>query len=219
MKITIDGPAGVGKSTVARAISKKLRIPLLETGKVYRAVALAILSRGVREEEITPEEAVNSLKEVKILPQIGETRMFVGGKEVTEEVKREEVGNLASVIGAMPTFRESVNAMFRELGGQNIIAEGRDAGTHIFPDADVKIFLIASIEERARRRLKDMEKMGVKADLEEVMASIEERDRRDETREKYPFVPARDAIIIDTTGKGVNEVIEEVLSIIQTKVD
>ncbi len=218
MRITIDGPAGVGKSTVAKSLSRKLKIPLLETGKIYRAVGLALLKGGRKPQEVMPEDALDALKDIKILPDIGETKMLYRNHPIGEEIKKEEVGNIASVIGAFPSFREAVNEIFRKVSGKDIIAEGRDAGTHIFPEAEVKIFLIASIEERARRRLKDLKKMGVKADLDELIARIEERDRRDETRDKYPFVPARDAIIIDTTGKGVDEVIEEALSVIRTRV-
>ena len=217
MRITIDGPAGVGKSTVAKFLSRKLKIPLLETGKIYRAVAFALTKEGRKAEEATPEDALSALKDITISPEIGETKMFYRNHHIGKEIQKEEVGNLASVIGAFPSFREAVNEMFRKVSGPDIIAEGRDAGTHIFPEAEVKIFLIASIEERARRRLKDLKKMGVSANLGEIIAQIEERDRRDETRDKYPFVPARDAIIIDTTGKGVDEVIEEVLSVIRIK--
>lgn len=218
MKITIDGPAGSGKTTVARAISKKLRIPYLETGKIYRAVGYYLISRGKKAEEITPDDAVDALEKVRLIPKIGETDVEIDGKRVGKEIKKEEAGEIASLIGTFPSFREKVNEFFRKLVGEGpVIAEGRDAGTHIFPEAEIKIFLIASIEDRARRRHKDLLAMGMNVSLEEIIKMIEERDRRDETREKYPFVPARDAVMVDTSGKKVDEVLREVLEIIEDK--
>jgi cytidylate kinase len=220
MKITIDGPAGSGKSTVARRISRLLNIPYLETGKIYRSVAYYLLKTGARPDNITPPMAIEALQKIRLIPRIGNTEVEIEGKVISEELKSEEVGEVASVIGTFPRFREAVNEFFRKLiGNGSVVAEGRDAGTHIFPDAEVKVFLIADIEERAKRRKKDLERLGLKVSLEEIIKTIEERDRRDETRKKYPFVPARDAVIVDTSGKKVEEVVREVLEIIKDKSD
>jgi len=212
MKIAIDGPSASGKSTVAKAVSQKLRIPYLETGLVYRTYAFVSLKFKVPLEDL---EKLFKLP-VKVIPKVGKTEVFVEGRPVDEETLRsEEVGKRASELGAIPEFRERINKLFREIiNEKQMIVEGRDAGTHIIPEAKIKVFITASPEERARRRYEQLKALGYEVSYEEVLKQILERDKRDMERPKYPFRPAKDAIIVDTTGKSAEEVIQEVLKII-----
>ena len=217
MKITVDGPAGSGKSYIAKGISLRLGIPYLETGLAYRAVGYLLLKQEGRLEEISWEKIKPLLSRIEMLPTVGETKVSVDGEEVKGDLLRgEEVGRAASVVGTVPQFREYINDLFRRLiGSGQAVIEGRDAGTHIFPEAELKLFITASPEERARRRWKQLREKGIDADLEEILERILERDRRDEERERYPFRPAEDAIVIDTTDMGPEESLEKALSIVR----
>lgn len=212
MKIAIDGPAASGKSTVAREVSLKLGIPYLESGLAYRAFGYLILKAKGRVDKVLWEDLKPLLGSVEIVPKVGTTEVLVEGVRVEGLIHTEDIGRLASLVGSVPEFREEINRYFRRvIGGSQVVVEGRDAGTHIIPEADLKVFLTASPEERARRRMIQLKERGIDADYEEVLKEIIERDRRDMGRERYPFRPAPDAVIIDTTGKGVEEVIEEVI--------
>ncbi|NPA33181.1 MAG: (d)CMP kinase [Aquificae bacterium] len=215
MKITIDGPSASGKSSLAKEISKRLGIPYLETGLVYRAFAYISIKLGI------PPERYEELfkRELQVIPLVGETLLRVEGREIPpEELRTEEVGKRASELGAIPGFREKINLFFRKLiGNSQIIVEGRDAGTHILPSADVKIFITASPEERARRRYEELKRLGKEVPYEEILRKITERDKRDMERPKYPFRPAPDAHIIDTTHMSRDEVLERVLELIRSK--
>ena len=221
MKITVDGPAGSGKSYIAKGISLELGIPYLETGLAYRAVGYMLLKQEEGLEEVSWERIQPLLSRIEILPDIGRTRIFIDGVEVKEELLRsEEVGKAASVVGTVPQFREYINELFRRLvGDRQAVVEGRDAGTHIFPEADIKLFITASPEERARRRWKQLMDQGIEADMKEILEKILERDKRDREREKYPFRPAEDAIVIDTTNIGPEESLETALSVVRKAED
>ncbi len=215
MKITIDGPAGSGKSSVARAVSLKFKIPYLETGLAYRAVGYLVIKKFGKVESISWEQIKTLLPLLKIVPEVGRTRIFVEGREIEKELKSEDVGNMASVIGTIAEFREYINEVFRKLlKNSSGVIEGRDAGTNIFPDADIKIFITASPEERAKRRYKQLRSIGIDVSYEEILKKIKERDERDMKREKYPFRPAPDAIVIDTTNLSEEEVIKKVMDIV-----
>ncbi|MDQ7038937.1 MAG: (d)CMP kinase [Aquificota bacterium] len=214
MKIAIDGPAASGKSAVAREVSRRLGIPYLESGLAYRAFGYLILKRKGEVTKVSWEDLKPLFGLVELVPRVGSTEVRVEGKKVEEYVATEEVGGVASLIGAVPEFREEINRYFRKvIGDSQIVVEGRDAGTHIIPEAELKIFLTASPEERARRRVNQLREKGVEADYGEILRRILERDRRDMEREKYPFRPAEDAIVIDTTGRSVEEVVEEVIAL------
>ncbi len=216
MKITVDGPAGSGKSYIAKGISVELGIPYLETGLAYRAVGYLLLRKGKDMSRISWEEIRPMLDELSIVPRVGETKIFIKGEEVADDLLRsEEVGRAASVVGTVPQFREFINELFRKLVGEGqAVVEGRDAGTHIFPDADIKLFITASPEERARRRWRQLREKGMEVDLEEILEKILERDRRDMERESYPFRPAEDAIVIDTTDMGPEESLRRALDLV-----
>ncbi|RME13337.1 MAG: (d)CMP kinase [Aquificota bacterium] len=213
MKIAIDGPAGSGKSTAAREVSRRLGIPYLNTGLVYRAFAYVCLMRGIE-----PERALEVFEEpvsVELLP--GETKVHYRGEDIGGMLVSEEVGNMASRIGALPAFRERINMFFRSLVGRGqVVAEGRDAGTHIFPDADLKVFLTASAEERARRRYEQLRAQGQDVSYEEILRAVVERDERDANRPLYPFRPAEDAGVIDTTGLSPQEGVEKIMELLSS---
>jgi len=215
MKIAIDGPSASGKSTLAKIISEKLNIPYLETGLVYRTFAYLSVKFSVSPENF--EKLFNIPLEV--IPKVGKTEVYVEGKLIAEEeLKSEEVGKRASELGSIPEFRERINKLFREIiGEKQMVVEGRDAGTHIIPEAPVKVFVTASPEERARRRYKQLRELGYEVTFEEVLKKIVERDKRDMERPKYPFKPAKDAVIIDTTGKSIDQVVVEVLKVIHER--
>ncbi len=210
MKITIDGPAGSGKSTIARLISLRLKIPYLETGTVYRAFAY-ILSR----EKENPDEkkALNLVKKrpLEVKMDVGSMEIHYKGEDITGELGGENVGKVASIIASFPSFKEEINKYFREIVKGQAVIEGRDAGLYIFPDADIKFFITASPEERAKRRWKQLRDKGEEVSYEEILKSIRERDERDTKRPKYPFKPAEDALIIDTTNMTVEEVTTYIL--------
>lgn len=217
MKITVDGPAGSGKSFIAKGISSELQIPYLETGLAYRVVGYLLLKEGLSPEEVSWEEIKPLLGRFDVVPAVGETRVFLDGTQVKEEeLRSEEVGRAASFVGRIPQFREYINELFRSLvGDSQAVVEGRDAGTHIFPEAQIKLFVTASAEERARRRWRQLKEQGIEADQEEILQMILERDRRDREREAYPFRPAEDAVVIDTTGMSPQESLEKVLDLVR----
>jgi len=216
MKIAVDGPAGSGKSTVAKRLSKRLNIPYLETGLAYRAAGYLALKKFGSLDTLTWKKLKPLLNGIEIIPAVGRTEVKVEGRYLDEELRNEEVGKAASVVGTIPEFREYINGVFRRvIGNGQAVVEGRDAGTNIVPDADLKIFITASPEERAKRRYLQLKEMGVEADFNEILKRIEERDRRDREREKYPFEAAPDAVVVNTTGKGIEEVMEEVLELVE----
>ena len=219
MKITIDGPAGSGKSTLARLLAEYLNLPLLETGKVYRSVGYSLLKEGLDPEKVSEEELLKALERLQVNLSPRGTEVKLEGKRLEEELQEEEVGRYASIIARIKPFREAINKMFREVSGDNVVAEGRDAGTAIFPDADVKIYLTASPRERAIRRLRQLGEEESPSNVERLTRLIEERDRRDMEREANPLKPAEDAVILDTTGKGLGEVFEEARKIVRRGLD
>ncbi len=213
MKIAIDGPSASGKSTIAKKLSLALKIPYLETGLVYRIFGYILKIRNIPLEnwELVFEEPI------QVVPEIGRTIVIVENKTINEEeLKTEEVGKYASQLGAVPEFRERINAFFRSIiNEKQIIVEGRDAGTHIIPEAPLKFFITASPEERAKRRYEQLKALGKDVSYEEILKQIQERDKRDRERPQYPFRPAEDAMIIDTTGKTPEEVLEYILDVVK----
>lgn len=214
MKIAIDGPSASGKSTIARLLSQRLGIPYLETGLLYRLFGYIAFIKGTTELPI--EELFR--EDFKVVFDVGKTEVYWKGKRLSEELKGEEVGRYASLLGEVPAFRERMIKFFRELvGSSQVVGEGRDVGTHIFPHADYKFFITASPEERARRRYLELKEKGMDISYEDILKAIQERDYRDANRLLYPFRPAEDALIIDTTNKTVEEVLEYILSILKEK--
>ena len=212
MIIAIDGPAGSGKSTVARLISRTLGIIYLDTGAIYRAVGLAALKRNINlEDEEALVELIKNIK-IEIIPSKGQQKILLDGEDITQTIRTEEVGMAASKVSRHPMVRKELLELQRNFARKgNLVAEGRDTTTVVFPQADVKIFLTATLEERAKRRYKEMLEKGLKANFEEVMESIRKRDEQDSNREIAPLKPAPDAIIIDTSNLSPEEVMEIIL--------
>lgn len=216
--ITIDGPSGAGKGTLSKVLAEKLSWHLLDSGAIYRVLALAALHHQV---DITEEEALVPLAahlDVKFIIEQQRSQVILEGEEVTAAIRTQEVSNTASKVAAFPRVREALlrrQRNFRELPG--LIADGRDMGTVVFPDAPVKIFLDASAQERAERRRQQLQQAGVDVNFERLLAETVERDDRDRNRAVAPLVPAIDALVIDSTGIDIEKVTAMALEFIQKK--
>ena len=210
--ITIDGPSGAGKGTLCKAMAEALQWHLLDSGAIYRVLALAALHHNV---DITSEETLVPLAvhlDVQFITQENKLQVILEGEVVTSQIRNETVGNTASQAAALPRVREALlrrQRAFREFPG--LIADGRDMGTIVFPDAPVKIFLDASAEERAQRRMLQLQQNGLCVKFERLLSEIQERDYRDRNRAVAPLVPASDALILDSTNMSIEEVIEHAL--------
>ena len=217
MIIAIDGPAGSGKSTIAKMLARKLGYTYIDTGAMYRAVALKVKEKGINPEN--EEEVVKLMKNTKIdlKPDTKGVKVFLDGVDVSDKIRTEEIGKIASKIARHPQVRKILVQMQRQLGkeAKNVVIEGRDTGTVIFPDADVKIFLTASPEVRAERRFKELKEKGINVDYQQILKEVKERDFLDTTRKDSPLKPAEDAVIIDTTNKSLEEVFKEILGIVK----
>jgi len=215
--ITIDGPSGVGKGTVGRIISKKLGYLYLDTGAMYRASALAARREGIKLDD--EEELKKMLSKISISfreDSNGETRVLLDGEDVTDEIRTPLISRLSSSISKKGFVRRALQRIQREIGEKGgVVAEGRDMGTYVFPDADFKFYLDADLGERARRRWLQLRDMGIHTRLESVEREIEERDRQDKERDDSPLHPAQDAYIINTTNLGVDETVDRILKIIK----
>ncbi|OMH41286.1 (d)CMP kinase [Desulfurobacterium indicum] len=211
-KITIDGPAGAGKSTIAELLAEKLGFLHLDSGAVYRAIGVAAKKKGI---DLDNEEAVSSFLKSLSIEIKNSGRVFVNGVDLTEEIRKPEGGILASKIARFPEVRRKVIEVLRKAAeGRQVITDGRDAGTNIFPDADVKIFLTASSEERARRRYRELKEKGYNVSFDQVLEEVKERDYQDRNRKVAPLTVPEGACIIDTTGKTIKEVVREIENLI-----
>jgi CMP/dCMP kinase len=212
--VAIDGPVGAGKSTVAWAVARRLGFRYVDTGAMYRSVAWAALQRGM---DLRDEAAVTALARslrIEFHANPEGQRVWVDGRDVTDTLRSPEVSDAASIVSMYPGVREAMVAIQRALGAQGgVVMEGRDIGTVVFPDADVKIFLDASLEERARRRYRELRARGLNADLDAVRQAEEERDRRDRTRTHSPLQRAPGAVVIDSTQLPADEVIERIVQL------
>lgn len=216
MIVAIDGPAASGKSTVAKAVARRLGFRHLDTGAMYRAVAWLTLERGVDPDDAPVVSALAAAYPVSFEyagDAVVHTAVFIDGHNVTEAVRLPEVDACVSAVARIPEVRTALVARQRALAaGVDSVVEGRDIGSVVFPDADVKVFLTASAEERARRRQIDLAGAGHSVDTEEVRRRLERRDHLDSTRETSPAVKADDAELLDTTGLSVDEVVDVIAS-------
>ena len=207
--IAVDGPAGAGKSTIAKIIAKDLNINYIDTGAMYRAITYKCLSNNI---DINNEEAVKEIaKQTDI--DFKDNNIYLDGKIVNDEIRTIEVSNNVSNVAKIKEVRYLMVDVQREIGKRNsVILDGRDIGSYVFPNADYKFFLVATPEERGKRRHKELTEKGYEVSLEEIISDIIRRDEIDSNREFAPLVKAEDAIEIDTTGKNIDEVVNSVLS-------
>ena len=218
--VAIDGPAGSGKGTITKLIAEKRNLVSIDTGAMYRCVALNCIEKGIDSTNLEGIEKVLEKIRIELKEIDGEQRVFLNGKDVSKEIREPRVDDVVAKYAAIKQIRDKVTPMQRKMGEtQNIIMEGRDIGTVVFPNADVKIFLDCSIEERARRRYKQNLEKGIKTTYEEVLESIKERHRLETERDIAPFIKAEDAIAVDSTKLSIDEVVEECLKIIDEKLN
>lgn len=219
INIAIDGPAGAGKSTVAKAISRELGIIYLDTGAMYRAVALKAIRSGIDTKDQQAVEAMVKNIDIRIEYRDSEQRIFLDGTDVTRSIRTPEVSVGASDVAVIPAVREKMVELQRRIARENdVVMDGRDIGTYVLPDASYKFFLTASLDERAKRRFNEMRANGMTGvSLEDVRKDIEYRDRNDSSRSFAPLSKAPDALEIDTTGISPEEVVRMIMDIIKNR--
>jgi len=213
--ITLDGPGGVGKGTVSGLLARRFGWHYLDSGALYRLTALAAMNHGVDFDNESALAVIAEHLDIRFQQEGDAVVVLLEGDDVTRQIRTEEVGSNASRVAAFGRVREALlkrQRAFRTEPG--LIADGRDMGTVVFPEANLKIFMTASAEERANRRFKQLRDSGASADYERVLADIVERDERDSSRAVAPLKPADDAIVIDTTVQSIDEVMERVLALV-----
>ncbi|MBQ7972853.1 MAG: (d)CMP kinase [Lachnospiraceae bacterium] len=216
--VAIDGPAGAGKSTIAKELAKELGYIYVDTGAMYRAIALYLLRNGVKAEENDRISALCKEANVTIQYADGKQIVLLNGEDVNPYIRTEEVGSMASSSSTNPDVRKQLLGLQRELAASNdVIMDGRDIGTNILPNAQAKIYLTASIEVRAKRRFDELKAKGVDCDYEEIKKEIAIRDERDMNREIAPLKQAEDAVLLDTSNMSIDEVKEAMIKIVKEK--
>lgn len=224
--ITIDGPTASGKGTITRCLAQRLGWHILDSGALYRLVALAAIKHGIAFDDQTSLQPLAAYLDVEFLHEgegaveDAEMVILLEGEDVTLELRTEGCGNGASQVAALPVVREALlerQHAFRELPG--LVADGRDMGTVVFPDAALKIFLTASAGERAKRRYNQLKDKGLSVTIRSLLDEIAERDKRDRERANSPLVPASDAIILDSSELGIDEVVDQLWELCQTRLD
>ena len=219
--ITIDGPAGSGKGTISQRVATQLGWHLLDSGALYRLVALAADKKQLLTDAVVNENKISDLAkqlDIQFIPEPQQAvNVLLEGNDVTQKIRTEDCGNQASIVAALPDVRTALLERQRQfLESPGLVADGRDMGTIVFPDAATKIFLTASPEIRAKRRLEQLKNQGINANLYGLIRDIEERDERDTTRKDAPLIPAQDAIIIDTGRATIDDVVKRVMHALQT---
>lgn len=212
--IAIDGPAGAGKSTIAKRVSGELSFIYVDTGAMYRSIALYLLRKDI---SATDVEAVKvALEDIEIAIQYvnGEQRVLLNGEDVSGQIRTEEVGNMASKSSALPCVRAKLLELQKKLAREHdVVMDGRDIGTNILPDAQLKIYLTASVDTRASRRYKELIEKGTDCDLEAIKKDIEQRDYQDMHRETAPLMQAKDAVYLDSSDMTIDQVVEKIKSL------
>nr|WP_241009031.1 (d)CMP kinase [Aggregatibacter actinomycetemcomitans] len=219
--ITVDGPSGAGKGTLCYALAEKLGFALLDSGAIYRVTALAALKSAV---DLTDESALAELAEhlhIEFVAQDGEVQILLNSENVSGQIRTQEVADAASKVAIFPQVRAALLQRQRDFAttGKGLIADGRDMGTVVFPEAQVKLFLDASAEERAKRRYNQLQNKGISGNFAQILAEIKARDLRDRNRAVAPLKPADDAFLLDSTALSIDEVIRQALTYIQQRID
>ena len=215
--IAIDGPSGAGKSTLGRMLARELNLLYIDTGSMYRALALAVMESSVNSNDDLAVGSLASRVDIDLQGDPDSLRVILEGRDVTDAIRAEEVTHMSSIISTIPAVRRAMVARQRQLGRRGAVLNGRDIGTVVFPDADVKFFLTAVPQERAQRRFEEERAQDSRVSFEETFAEMSERDRRDETRADSPLVAADDAIIVDSTGLSIQEVFEKMMRKVASK--
>lgn len=218
MLVTIDGPAGAGKTTVSRQVAEKLGYRYLDTGALYRGVALEAKNRGVAVDDDAGLETLLTGLTLRFEVVDGSSRLFAGDTDITDKIRTPEISMLASAVSARPVVRAALLGLQRQAGAaKKVVCEGRDMGTVVFPQADVKFFLDASVEERARRRFEELADSDSSLTLSQIEDDIRKRDNNDRTRSHAPLKAADDAVIVDSTSLSIAGVVEKMLSLIKER--
>ncbi len=215
--IAIDGPSGSGKSTLGRMLARELGLLYIDTGSMYRAVALAVIESSTNEADDVAVGVLAEKVDIDLAGDPDSLRVTLDGCDVSDRIRGEEVTNMSSIISTIPAVRRAMVERQRELGRRGAVMNGRDIGTVVFPDADVKFFLDAAPSERAERRLAEEREHNAGATFEQTLMDITERDRRDTTRVDSPLIAAVDAILIDSTGQPIQEVFKRMMSQVEKR--
>ncbi len=216
--VAIDGPAGTGKGTVTKILAKKFKLINVDTGAMYRCVALEMLNKGIKIEELDKIKEMLENITIDLKEENGVQTVFLNGENVTKDIRSKEVSEIVSPVSSIREVRLKMVALQRKMAeGKDIIMEGRDIGTYVFPTADVKIYLDADLEERARRRFQQNKEKGINMSYVEVLENIKKRDENDKSKELGALKVAHDAEVIDSTSKSINQVVREISEIIRKK--
>jgi CMP/dCMP kinase len=215
--IAIDGPSGAGKSTLGRMLARSLNLLYIDTGSMYRAVALAVMESSVNAQDDMAVGSLASRVDIDLAGDPDSLRVTLEGRDVTDQIRSEEITEMSSIVSTIPQVRRAMVKRQREMGTRGAVLNGRDIGTVVFPDADVKFFLTAVPQERAERRFIEERAQDPNADFEETFADMTERDRRDSTRSDSPLRAADDAIIVDSTRLSIDEVFEKMMAAVKHK--
>jgi cytidylate kinase len=215
--IAIDGPSGAGKSTLGRMLARALNLLYIDTGSMYRAVALAVMESSISASDDVAVGSLASRVNIDLKGDPDSIRVTLEGRDVTDQIRSEEVTDLSSIISTIPAVRRAMVKRQREMGQRGAVLNGRDIGTVVFPDADVKFFLTAIPEERAQRRFAEEREQDPQVSLADTLADMTERDRRDSTRSDSPLRSADDAIIVDSTGRSIDAVFERMMAVVEQK--
>lgn len=220
MNVAIDGPAGAGKSTIAKEVSRRLSCIYVDTGAMYRAMALYLIREHAAMDSSEDIEQKCQNADISIRFEDDAQQVILNGENVTGLLRTEEVGNMASMSSVNPKVREKLVALQQELAKrEDVVMDGRDIGTMVLPDANVKIYLTASVDTRAGRRFRELTEKGMSCDLEKIKEDIRERDERDMNREISPLKQAEDAVLVDSSQMTIEEVVQKILQLCEEKKD
>lgn len=215
--IAIDGPSGAGKTTLGRMLARELNLLYIDTGSMYRAVALAVMESSINSNDDVAVGSLAARVSIDLRGDPDSMEVTLEGRDVTEAIRSEEITHLSSIISAIPEVRSAMVERQREMGKVGAVLNGRDIGTVVFPKADVKFFLTAVPEERAKRRFIEEHAHDTGVSFDETFADMSERDHRDVTRADSPLATAKDAIVLDSTGLSINEVFERMMVVIRER--